>query len=84
MRDRIDEFFAYCKKFRKDTQRDWDYIMDWIGQTTRMTPGAAEYVVIKLSDLLWFHGHDYSPEDIKAYALAGWVLVVRPKEGDHQ
>ena len=80
MRERIDEFFAYCEKYRKDTQEDWNYIMNWISELTAKRPDAAEYVATKLSDLLRFHGHDYSPEDIKAYALAGWALVVRPKE----
>lgn len=81
MRDRIDEFFEYCKKFRKDAQGDWDYIMDWIDDVTSREPASAGYVIGKLAELLNFHGHNIDRSTLEAYANAGWILSLG-KEDD--
>lgn len=77
MKEQIDEFFAYCKKYRKDTQDDWDYIMNWIERLTSKNPETAKYVVRKLSDLLCFHGHHFSPDDLEAFAKANWCIMLK-------
>ena len=62
----------------------WDTVGTWMDWFTGIYPEHADDVIDKLRGLLAKHGHHIGFDELKDYAKAGWVLVVRPKEGDHQ
>lgn len=84
MKDRIDEFFDYCKRFRKNSQTDWDYITRWIEDFTEKHPETAGYVVTRMSDLLKFHGYDFTPEELILISREGKKIVLRRQRNDRR
>ena len=70
---RCDSVFEVCKNYGKEYV---PILMHWIDWQTRNDLEHIDYILFKLSELLKHFGHNYTPEQLEAFAEGGWLIRI--------